>query len=59
MADEGLHALAVNNRIAVRLVITPPEQQRQVITEGIKDLDPLFDKARNYARCESRDLTRS
>jgi hypothetical protein len=46
MNDEGLHALAVNNRAAERLITGPPDEQRSLILEAIKQADTFLDKVR-------------
>ena len=45
VSDEGLHALAVNNCVAAKLVLARPEEQRQVALAAIKQSETFFDKA--------------
>ena len=47
--DEGLHALATNNLIAVRLLTTPPDQQRKLVVEAIKELEAFFEKVQSIS----------
>jgi len=44
VSDEGLHALAVNNRDAVRLVTGALDKQRALVADAIKQADASFDK---------------
>ena len=42
--DEGSQAVALNNKIAERLMTTHPEKLRSVASECIKEIDGLFEK---------------
>lgn len=44
VTDEGLRALSTSNRNTVKLLLTPPDKQRQIIAEAVKQSDTFFDK---------------